>query len=39
MRPLRVSDWEEWDLDGDGKARASRGWYDAADDARQVAGA
>lgn len=38
-RPLRVSGWEEWDLDGDGQVRASRGWYAAADYTRQVAGA
>ncbi len=36
---LDVKGWEEWDLDPDGKVRASRGWFDAADYARQVAGA
>lgn len=34
--PLRIVGWEEWDLDGDGKVAASRGWYDAEDYARQV---
>jgi uncharacterized protein (TIGR02246 family) len=38
-RPLRVHGWEEWDLDDDLKVKASRGWYDADDYARQVAGA
>ena len=38
-KPLRVRGWEEWDLDEDLKVRASRGWYDADDYARQVAGA
>jgi hypothetical protein len=33
--PLRVSGWEKWDLDGDGKVKASRGWFDADDYARQ----
>ncbi len=37
--PLRVVGWEEWDLDGDRKVKQSRGWYDADDYARQVAGA
>lgn len=36
---LRISGWEEWDLDTSGKVMASRGWYDAEDYARQVAGA
>lgn len=36
--PLRVSGWEEWDLDADLKVKASRGWFDADDYARQVAG-
>jgi uncharacterized protein (TIGR02246 family) len=35
--PLRITGWEEWDLDGEGKVIASRGWFDAADYARQVA--
>jgi uncharacterized protein (TIGR02246 family) len=36
--PLRITGWEEWDLDADHRVSASRGWYDAADYARQVAG-
>ena len=36
--PLRIEGWDEWDLDSDMKVAASRGWYDAADYARQVAG-
>lgn len=36
--PLRVSGWEEWDLDRDLRVKSSRGWYDADDYARQVAG-
>jgi len=35
-KPLRVSGWEEWDLDGDRKVVASRGWFDADDYARQT---
>lgn len=34
---LRVVGWEEWDFDADLKVRASRGWYDADDYARQTA--
>ena len=37
--PLRIVGWEEWDFDADLKVKASRGWFDAADYARQVAGA
>ena len=37
-RPLRVSGWEEWDLDAGYKVKASRGWYDADDYARQTGG-
>ena len=37
-RPLRVSGWEEWDLDADYKVKASRGWYDADEYARQTGG-
>lgn len=37
-RRVRVSGWEEWDLDMDHKIASSRGWYDAVDYARQVAG-
>ena len=36
--PLRIVGCEEWDLDAAGKIAASRGWYDGADYARQVAG-
>ena len=36
--PLRVSGWEEWDLDSDLKVRSSRGWFDADDYARQTRG-
>lgn len=35
--PLRITGWEDWDLDGEGKVIASLGWFDAADYARQVA--
>ncbi|NKX44873.1 ester cyclase [Roseicyclus persicicus] len=35
--PLLITGWEEWDIDADGKVAASRGWFDAADYARQVA--
>lgn len=35
---LDVQGWEEWDLGPDGSIAASRGWYDAEDYARQVAG-
>ena len=37
--PLRISGWEEWDLDAEFKVISSRGWFDSADYARQVAGA
>jgi uncharacterized protein (TIGR02246 family) len=36
---LTVHGWEEWDVGGDLKVRASRGWYDSEDYGRQVAGA
>lgn len=36
--PLKIEGWEEWDLGEDGKVAASRGWFDADDYARQVAG-
>jgi uncharacterized protein (TIGR02246 family) len=35
---LAVHGWEEWDLGDDLSVKASRGWYDAEDYARQVAG-
>ena len=34
--PLRVSGWEEWDLDVDLKVAFSRGWFDAEDYGRQT---
>lgn len=37
-KPLDVKGWEEWDLDADGSIAASKGWFDADDYARQVAG-
>ena len=37
-RRVRVSGWEEWDLDGERKVKSSRGWYDAKDYERQVSG-
>ena len=37
-QPLNVKGWEEWDLDADGLILASKGWFDAEDYARQVAG-
>lgn len=36
---LSVHGWEEWDVGGDLKVKASRGWYDPDDYARQVDGA
>lgn len=36
--PLRIVGCEEWDLDAEGRVAASRGWYDGAEYARQVAG-
>ena len=36
--PLRIVGCEEWELDAEGKVVLSRGWYDGADCARQVAG-
>jgi hypothetical protein len=35
---LRVVGWEEWDLDAELKVKASRGWFDAHDYARQTKG-
>ena len=37
-KPLRIVGWEEWDLDAEGKVAVSRGWFDAGDYDRQVAG-
>ncbi len=36
--PLSISGWEEWDLDADLEVKASRGWFDADEYGRQVAG-
>jgi uncharacterized protein (TIGR02246 family) len=36
--PLNVQGWEEWDLDEDLKVLSSRGWFDADEYARQIAG-
>ncbi|MGL4236848.1 ester cyclase [Tabrizicola sp.] len=35
-RKLSISGWEEWDLGPDLKVQASRGWFDAAEWARQT---
>jgi uncharacterized protein (TIGR02246 family) len=35
--PVRIVGWEEWDLDGELKVAASRGWYDADEYSRQTA--
>jgi uncharacterized protein (TIGR02246 family) len=35
-KPLSISGWEEWDLDAEFKVKASRGWYDANEYARQA---
>ena len=34
---MRVSGWEEWDLDAAGLIASSRGWFDAEDYDRQAA--
>ena len=34
---VSVAGWEEWDLDASGLITLSRGWFDAADYARQTA--
>jgi uncharacterized protein (TIGR02246 family) len=34
---VRVSGWEEWDLDSDLKVKSSRGWFDSQEYDRQVA--
>ena len=36
--PLKIVGWEEWGMDADHKVKASRGWFDGEDYARQVAG-
>lgn len=35
---LNIVGWEEWDMDADHKVKASRGWFDPSEYARQVAG-
>ena len=35
---VKVSGWEEWDLNEAGEVASSRGWFDAADYDRQVQG-
>lgn len=35
-KALKVHGWEEWDLGDDLKVRASRGWFDADEYARQA---
>lgn len=34
--PLKISGWEEWNLDTEQKVISSRGWFDADDYQRQV---
>ena len=34
--PLKVTGWEEWDLDREGLIRHSLGWFDSDDYARQA---
>ncbi len=36
--PLKVQGWEEWELGEDLKVKASLGWFDSDDYARQVEG-
>jgi len=36
--PLKVQGWEEWELRDDLKVKASLGWFDSEDYARQVSG-
>ena len=36
--PLRISGWEEWDLDEDMKVTSALGWFDADDYQSQVDG-
>ena len=36
--PLNIQGWEEWEIGPDLKVKASRGWFDAADYAKQAAG-
>lgn len=36
--PLHIKGWEEWELDESLKVKASRGWFDSEEYARQAAG-
>ncbi len=36
--PVKVSGWEEWELDDDLKVKSSLGWFDEADYQRQADG-
>jgi uncharacterized protein (TIGR02246 family) len=36
-KPVSVAGWEAWELNETGQIAASRGWFDAADYARQTA--
>jgi len=36
--PLRISGWEEWNLNDDMKVTSALGWFDAEDYQRQVEG-
>ena len=36
--PLTVRGWEKWEIDDNLKVKASRGWFDAEDYARQAEG-
>ncbi len=35
-KSMRVSGWEEWDMDAEQRVTSSRGWFDADDYARQT---
>ena len=37
-KPLNIRGWEEWEVGGDLKVKASRGWFDAEEYARQAEG-
>jgi uncharacterized protein (TIGR02246 family) len=36
-KPVSVAGWEAWELNDAGQIAASRGWFDAGDNARQTA--
>lgn len=36
--PLKISGWEEWELDANMKITSSLGWFDAEDYEKQVSG-